>query len=108
MLQKPFYPYFPIRKLMIDQFRSDLLIQKIRTPLLVQHGLSDWVVPFCFGKRLYALAPEPKRLIRYVGGGHNDLPEKHGSHHDLKRFVLECFSLAKVQAQGSATQVDRA
>jgi uncharacterized protein len=93
---------------MIDQFRSDLLIQKIRTPLLVQHGLSDWVVPFCFGKRLYALAPEPKRLIRYVGGGHNDLPEKHGSHHDLKRFILECFARAKSRAEAPGIQVDRA
>jgi uncharacterized protein len=102
-----FLPIFPVRKLMIDQFRSDLLIQNIRTPLLVQHGLSDWVVPFCFGKRLYALAPEPKRLIRYVGGGHNDLPEKHGSHHDLKRFVLECFYPTKVEAEGSGVHGDR-
>ena len=92
---KAFLPIFPIRKLMIDQFRSDLLIQSVRTPLLIQHGLSDWVVPFCFGKRLYELAPEPKRLIRYAGGGHNDLPEKHGSYNDLKRFVLECFDAAK-------------
>ena len=88
---KSFLPIFPIRKLMIDQFRSDLLIQDIRTPLLIQHGRSDWVIPFRFGKRLYARAPKPKRFIGYAGGGHNDLPEKHGSYCDLKRFVLECF-----------------
>jgi fermentation-respiration switch protein FrsA (DUF1100 family) len=89
---KAFLPIFPIRKLMIDQFRSDLLIQDIRAPLLIQHGRSDWVVPFRFGKRLYARAPAPKRFIGYVGGGHNDLPEKHESYRDLKRFVLECFA----------------
>jgi uncharacterized protein len=88
---KTFLPIFPIRKLMIDQFRSDLFIQDIRTPLLIQHGRSDWVVPFRFGKRLYARAPKPKRFIGYAGGGHNDLPEKHGSYCDLKRFVLECL-----------------
>jgi fermentation-respiration switch protein FrsA (DUF1100 family) len=88
---KAFLPIFPIRKLMIDQFRSDLLIQDVRTSLLIQHGRSDWVVPFRFGIRLYARAPEPKRFIGYVGGGHNDLPEKHDSYRDLKRFVLECF-----------------
>jgi fermentation-respiration switch protein FrsA (DUF1100 family) len=91
---KAFLPIFPIRKLMIDQFRSDLLIQDIRTPLLIQHGRSDWVVPFRFGKRLYARAPEPKRFIGYVGGGHNDLPEKHDSYRDLKRFVLDCFDMS--------------
>jgi fermentation-respiration switch protein FrsA (DUF1100 family) len=90
-----FLPIFPVRRLMIDQFRSDLLIQNIRTPLLIQHGLSDCIVPFCFGKRLYALAPEPKRLIRYVGGGHNDLPEKFDSYRDLKRFVLERFDVTE-------------
>jgi hypothetical protein len=51
-------------------------------------------VPFRFGKRLYARAPEPKRFIGYVGGGHNDLPEKHDSYRDLKRFVLECFDMS--------------
>jgi uncharacterized protein len=90
-----FLPIFPVRLLMTDQFRSDLVIDKIRTPLLVQHGLSDFIVPFRFGERLYALAPEPKRFIQYVGGGHNNLPEKFLSYCDLKRFVLECFDANK-------------
>jgi uncharacterized protein len=97
-----FLPIFPIRKLMIDQFRSDLLIQDIRTPLLIQHGRSDWVVPFRFGKRLYARAPDPKRFIGYVGGGHNDLPEKYGSYRDLKRFVLECFDASMGASTGAS------
>ena len=99
---KAFLPMFPIRKLMTDQFRSDLLIQDIRTPLLIQHGRSDWVVPFRFGKRLYARAPDPKRFIGYVGGGHNDLPEKHGSYRDLKRFVLECFDASMGASTGAS------
>ena len=58
---------------MRDQFRSDELIGKVKAPILILHGVRDRVVPFAFGERLFALAPEPKRFVRFVDGGHNDL-----------------------------------
>lgn len=91
-LAKTYLPFFPVRALMLDPFRSDLWIGKIRTNLLIQHGRRDWTVPFRQGERLYAIAPHPKRLIAYPRGGHDDLPEKHNSYRDLKEFVTECFS----------------
>jgi uncharacterized protein len=91
-MAKMWVPLFPVEKFLLDQFRSDLLIGKIDTKLLVQHGRRDFTVPFRFGRKLYDLAPEPKRLIVYPKGGHNDLAEKHGSYRDLRRFVVECLS----------------
>ena len=67
------YPFAPVRWLMKDQFRSDELIGKVKAPILVLHGVRDRVVPFAFGERLFALAPEPKRFVRFADGGHNDL-----------------------------------
>jgi len=67
------YWFLPVRLLMKDQFRSDLRIARVKAPLLIVHGTQDGVVPIRFGERLFALANEPKRMIRIDRGGHNDL-----------------------------------
>jgi uncharacterized protein len=64
------YWMFPVRHLMWDRFQSDLLIDKINAPLLIVHGMNDWVIPFHFGKQLFALAHEPKTFIGVPGAGH--------------------------------------
>jgi len=92
-LAEAFLPFFPVRALMLDHFRSDLWIVKTRAHLLVQHGRRDFTVPFRQGERLYAIAPHPKRFIAYPRGGHYDLPEKHNSYRDLKEFLDECFRM---------------
>jgi fermentation-respiration switch protein FrsA (DUF1100 family) len=91
-LVRTYLPFFPVQALMLDPFRSDLWIGKIRTNLLIQHGRRDRTVPFRQGERLYTIAPPPKRLVAYPQGGHNDLPEEHNSYRDLKKFVIECVS----------------
>jgi fermentation-respiration switch protein FrsA (DUF1100 family) len=40
---------------------------------LVLHGEQDNVVPIRFGERLFALANEPKRMVRFPQGGHVNL-----------------------------------
>lgn len=67
------YPIFPVRWLMKDQFRSDERIGKVRVPLLVLHGAQDRVVPISYGEKLYSLANEPKKFVRFPRGGHEDL-----------------------------------
>jgi len=65
--------YMPVRLVMRDQFRSDQLIARVKVPLLVMHGTDDPAIPIRFGERLFALANEPKRFVRFPGGGHNNL-----------------------------------
>ena len=69
------YPYVPVRLLMKDQFRSDERIGRIAAPLLILHGARDQVVPIEFGEKLFALAREPKRFIRYPDGEHEGLAQ---------------------------------
>jgi fermentation-respiration switch protein FrsA (DUF1100 family) len=69
------FPYAPVRWLMKDQFHSDQWIGAVKAPILILHGARDGVVPIRFGERLFALAHEPKRFIRYDEGHHNDLDD---------------------------------
>ncbi len=68
------YPEFPVRDLMRDQFRSDLRIAKVTSPILIMHGTADKTVPYQFGKRLFDLAPQPKDMLTFPGDGHDLLP----------------------------------
>ncbi len=67
------YWFLPVRLLLKDQFRSDERIAKVTAPMLILHGTNDRVVPISYGERLFALANEPKQIVRFPGGGHVDL-----------------------------------
>ncbi|ARQ00455.1 alpha/beta hydrolase [Pseudorhodoplanes sinuspersici] len=67
------YPFIPVRWLMKDQFHSSERIGKVKAPVLILHGDRDTVIPIAHGERLYALAPEPKKLVRFAGGDHEGL-----------------------------------
>jgi hypothetical protein len=64
------YPMLPVRLMMIDQFRSDEVIGKVRAPILVVHGDRDAIIPLKFAQRLFDKANEPKSLLVERGGGH--------------------------------------
>jgi pimeloyl-ACP methyl ester carboxylesterase len=72
------YWYVPVSWLMLDQFRSLDIIQQVRAPILILHGTDDRTIPFAFGERLYAAAPEPKRFVRIEGGSHSRNLEQGG------------------------------
>jgi len=61
---------FPVRLVLWDPFRSDLLIDQTRAPVLMVHGSADGVIPLRFAERLYGLAREPKQFVRVDGAGH--------------------------------------
>src|SRR5262249_5673448 len=69
------FPYVPVRWLMKDQFRSDERIGAVTAPLLIMHGGRDDVISIAFGRKLFALAHEPKRFIAYDNGNHIDLDD---------------------------------
>jgi uncharacterized protein len=65
---------------------------KLATPLLLLHGNHDRVVPHEHSERIFAVAPEPKRLVTIPGGEHNDaMTERHGTAYQdmLARFYME-------------------
>jgi hypothetical protein len=82
------FPFVPVRWLMLDQFHSDERIGAVRAPLLIMHGAHDDVIPIAFGERLFGLANEPKRFIRYDKGGHVDLDD-FGAGDAARAFIAE-------------------
>jgi len=80
------FPYVPVRGLMKDQFHSDQWIGAVKAPILMMHGARDGVIPMRFGKRLFALAHEPKRFILYDKGRHNDLDD-YGATKEALAFI---------------------
>lgn len=80
------YPFAPVRWLMKDPYRSDERIGRVSAPLLVLHGERDTVVPISYGERLFAMAREPKRMVRFPQGGHVNLDE-HGAPAAVKSFL---------------------
>jgi uncharacterized protein len=80
------YWYLPVRLLMKDQFRSDLRISRVTAPLLILHGMHDRIVPYAMGERLFNLANQPKHIVRFLDGGHEDL-DANGALHAVGRFL---------------------
>jgi hypothetical protein len=69
------YPFVPVRWLLQDQFRSDVRIAKVTVPLLIMHGEKDTAIAMSFGEKLFALAPGPKRFVRFPLGTHVNLDD---------------------------------
>jgi len=64
------FPFLPVRLLLRDRFHSDRRIGDVRVPLLIMHGVRDRVIPIGFGEQLFALANEPKAMVRFDGADH--------------------------------------
>jgi fermentation-respiration switch protein FrsA (DUF1100 family) len=76
----------PVGLLMRDRFHSDRRIANVHVPLLIMHGAKDPGIPIRFGERLFALAHDPKRFVRFPDGGHNDL-DQFGATDTAKSFI---------------------
>ncbi|MBC9881464.1 alpha/beta hydrolase [Bradyrhizobium sp. INPA01-394B] len=82
------FRFVPIRLLMRDQSHSDERIGGVTVPLLIMHGTNDPAIPLTFGERLFALAHEPKKLVRFPGGGHENLDD-FGALETARQFITE-------------------
>ena len=72
-LAQTHYPFLPVAPLIKDTFRSDLRVGRVSQPKLFIHGRRDDIIPLSSGEALYAIAPEPKRMLIHDDYGHNDL-----------------------------------
>jgi len=82
--------FVPVRWLMKDPFYSDRRIGKLKVPLLVLHGERDTIVPIAFSEKLFDLAIEPKRFVRFPEGGHVNL-DGYGALDAVRTFLAENF-----------------
>jgi len=66
------YPLVPVSLLLRDRYDSAALAGRLAAPLLVVAGDRDRIVPAGHSRRLFAAAPQPKRLVVLDGADHND------------------------------------
>lgn len=62
----------PVGPLMSQRFDALARAPRLRAPALFLHGTADSVVPPAMSERLFAAAPEPKRLQLIEGGSHSN------------------------------------
>lgn len=62
-----------IRLLLCDPFQNERKICNVRCPCVIIHGTKDTVIPVSHGMQLYESVKAPKKLVKVVGAGHNDL-----------------------------------
>lgn len=78
ILESAFITAFRVRTVIpmapFDKFRNDRRIREITCPVLVIHGLNDEVIPAWHGRKLFELAPAPKRAYWIPAAGHNNIP----------------------------------
>jgi fermentation-respiration switch protein FrsA (DUF1100 family) len=65
------YPWLPVRLLARYRYANAAKIAGVGVPLFLMHSPDDEIVPFAHAERLFAVAREPKELLR-TAGRHND------------------------------------
>ena len=80
-----------IRLLLVDPFPSYDWIQAVKCPIVMLHGTADSVIPYSQGRKLYDLAPQPKRFIPVEDAGHTDFIDALGR----KRYQEMLLSFAR-------------
>jgi alpha-beta hydrolase superfamily lysophospholipase len=67
------YPWLPVRWIVGVHLDSLKRIAGVKMPVVIAHTISDRVVPYPNAERLFAAAPEPKRLLRLTMRGDDGL-----------------------------------
>lgn len=66
------YTSFSVDGLLTQRFDSLAKVSAVKAPALFVHGTADRFVPPTMTERLYAAAPEPKRLLMIENGNHGN------------------------------------
>lgn len=88
---------FPLGFIMSQKFDALARVGALRSPALFVHGTADQIVPAAMSERLYAAAPEPKRLLLIEGASHSNYG---GVGMDAyRRTLIEFVALARQTAR---------
>lgn len=72
------YPLYPVGLLMKDRYRTDLILARIKQPLVVLHGSDDLTIPVGHGREIIRRYSGRKLLLEFPGGSHADLWDRDG------------------------------
>ncbi len=63
---------FPLGFIMSQKFDALARVAQLRVPALFVHGTADQIIPPAMSERLFAAAPEPKRILLIEGASHSN------------------------------------
>lgn len=66
------YPWLPVRPMLLDRYESSKYIAAVHCPLLIVHGERDEIIPVDMGRKLFAAAIDPKKIVTFPNAGHAD------------------------------------
>ncbi|KOP28224.1 phospholipase [Hapalosiphon sp. MRB220] len=66
---------FPVDLILTQRFESIQKVPRLKMPVLFIHGISDITIPAIMSEKLYAAAPEPKKLLLVADAAHNNVAE---------------------------------
>jgi alpha-beta hydrolase superfamily lysophospholipase len=85
--------YAPLNFIVTQKFDALARAKSLRAPALFMHGTADRLVPHAMTEKLFASAPQPKRLHLIVGGNHGNW--NGAGLDDYRRVVLEFIESAR-------------
>lgn len=100
-LPTPVRHIFPILSLFPDMFYAKNRIDNIATikgihvPVLFVHGKKDEQVPYQCSQQMYAVAPEPKKLVLLPNSAHDDVGRKDAD--QFQEAITSFLSLCRKQ-----------
>lgn len=68
------YFFVPVDLLMKDHFENLRKIPQVKAPILILHGARDSTIPVDHAQRLYAAAPDPRKMEIFQDRDHSDIP----------------------------------
>ncbi len=81
------YPWLPVSLLLVDQFRSDLKIGTVSSPVFIMHGTADRTIPYTDSEKLAALG-RPGNVTRKIYPGEpHVVPYDKGPNVDIPAFL---------------------
>ena len=86
---KKMFPFFPVTLLLRYKLDSINKIANISCPVLITHSPEDDIVPYEFGRQLFAAAKPPKKFVQ-LAGTHNDL--QHYRNHTYQQALSQIFT----------------
>ena len=94
----------PVGMLMTQRFDALASVPRLRAPVLFVHGTADNVVPAAMTQRMFAAAPEPKRLLLIQGGTHSNFGDLGADDYRnaLAEFVATAQAISQLRAAKTA------
>jgi pimeloyl-ACP methyl ester carboxylesterase len=100
------YPWLPVRRFLVERYRSIDHISRVASPLLVVHGREDEILPIELGRSLFNAAPArsqcgiAKRFVE-ISAGHNNVYRvaRIELQQAIKQFLDEIWEREQVDSQ---------